>query len=137
LLEASHDELGQTVGPDASCLEVPEQVNPMIETPPSPEGRSRRSTHNVGYRAASFRDDAGMSIEDNKTLVRGFIARHRGDLCADVLAPTFVNHDPPVSPAGMDGSCSAPHSPTGTAVTLIAEDDIVVERFGVEDAARW
>ena len=98
--------------------------------------------HNVGVPLATpFRDDAGMSIEDNKTLVRGFIDAlfTDGDLSATdtFLAPSFVNHDPPVGvtpdaegmrTAGAMFRAAFPdwHSELHA---LIAEDDIVVERF--------
>ena len=89
----------------------------------------------------SIGDDAGMSIEDNKTLVRDFIDAlfTDGDLSATdtFLAPSFVNHDPPVGvtpdaegmrTAGAMFRKAFPdwHSELHA---LIAEDDIVVERF--------
>jgi len=82
-----------------------------------------------------------MTIEDNKTLVRGFIDAlfTDGDLSATdtFLAPSFVNHDPPVGvtpdaegmrTAGAMFRAAFPdwHSELHA---LIAEDDIVVERF--------
>jgi steroid delta-isomerase-like uncharacterized protein len=82
-----------------------------------------------------------MSIEDNKTLVRGFIDAlfTDGDLSATdtFLAPSFVNHDPPVgvSPDAegmrMAGSMFRKAFPDWHSElhALIAEDDIVVERF--------
>ena len=82
-----------------------------------------------------------MSIEDNKSLVRRFIDAlfTSGDLSATdtFLAPNFVNHDPPIGlPADAEGMRMAGslfraafpdwHSELHA---LVAEDDIVVERF--------
>jgi steroid delta-isomerase-like uncharacterized protein len=82
-----------------------------------------------------------MSIEDNKTVVRGFIDAlfTDGDLGATdaFLSADFVNHDPPIGlPADAEGMRTAGamfrdgfpdwHSDLHA---LIAEDDIVVERF--------
>ena len=82
-----------------------------------------------------------MSIEDNKTLVRDFIDAlfTDGDLSATdtFLAPSFVNHDPPVGVTPdaegmrMAGSMFRAAFPDWHSElhALIAEDDIVVERF--------
>ncbi len=95
----------------------------------------------LGYRpAVRWPTIVGMSIDDNKAVVRKFIDAlfTDGDLGAtdEYLASDFVNHDPPigVSPAaeGMRsaGAMFRRASPTGIAsCTLVVEDDIVVERF--------
>ncbi len=82
-----------------------------------------------------------MSNQDNKTIVRGFIDAlfTDGDLGATdtFLSPDFVNHDPPIGlPPDADGMRTAGamfreafpdwHSELHA---LVAEDDIVVERF--------
>jgi steroid delta-isomerase-like uncharacterized protein len=90
-------------------------------------------------------DDSVMTTERttaNKNLVEAFIQDlfSRGDLDAvdRYLAPDFVNHDPPFpgAPAGPEGMRQAAvmfraampdwHSDLDQ---LVAEDDIVVERF--------
>ena len=89
-----------------------------------------------------------MSIEDNKTLVRDFIDAlfTDGDLSATdtFLAPTFVNHDPPVGVTPdaegmrMAGSMFRTAFPDWHSElhALIAEDDIVVERFTASGTQR-
>src|SRR6476660_7211569 len=82
-----------------------------------------------------------MTIEDNKTVVQEFIEAlfTKGDLGATdtYLSEDFVNHDPPVGvPPDADGMRTAAamfreafpdwHSDLHA---LVAEDDIVVERF--------
>ncbi len=87
-------------------------------------------------------DTRNASTEANKELVQAFIQElfTKGDLDAvdRYLAPKFVNHDPPFpgAPQGPDGMRQAAalfrqalpdwHSDLHQ---LIAEDDIVVERF--------
>jgi steroid delta-isomerase-like uncharacterized protein len=86
-------------------------------------------------------DDAGMTIDDNKEVVRQFIDAlfTHGDLAAvdEYLANDFVNHDPPVGlgsdvegmrTAGAMFRAAFPdwHSDLHA---LVGEGDIVVERF--------
>jgi hypothetical protein len=71
-------------------------------------------------------DDVGMTIEDNKTVVRRFIDAlfTEGDLEAtdDYLSDDFVNHlrasgcRPTPRACAQPERCSAPHFPTGTAI---------------------
>jgi steroid delta-isomerase-like uncharacterized protein len=106
----------------------------------------RRAPQEVGVSAGAVSaDDGGMQTaidtETNKALVRDFIDAlfTNGDLAAvdRFLAPDFVDHDPPFGgPGGREGiraagaqmrqGCPDWHSDLHS---LVAEDDIVVERF--------